>query len=98
LSRQFIQIEEEAKEFIKNKRGVVTVSAAGTGKLCCGKINFAPEVRLGQPLDPENYHQGTVDGIVIYQHKDLNPPPDLSIGLASAFGIKYLVIYGWKLV
>ncbi|AEF93842.1 hypothetical protein Desca_0966 [Desulfotomaculum nigrificans CO-1-SRB] len=98
MNQQLIPIEDAAKDFINSKGGVVTVSSPNVGKLCCGHVNFAPEVKIGPPTDPENYYLGEFNGITVYQHKDIKPTSNLSIGLAKVLGIKYLVVNGWKLV
>lgn len=98
LPDELIRIEEEAKDFIKGRGGIVTIGAPNTGNLCCGKVNFAPEIKISEPSDPRNYLLGTVDGVKIYQHRDIMPSPSLSVGLAKILGFKYLVLNGWKLI
>jgi len=98
LPDELIRIEEEAKDFIKSRGGVVTIGTPNTANLCCGKVNFAPEIKISEPADPQNYLFGTVEGVKIYQHRSIVPSSNLSIGLTKILGLKSLVLNGWKLI
>lgn len=63
---------------------------------CCITIQEKPEVRLGQPYNPEVYEEKMIQGLTVFVPHDL-PNIPLTVSVFTFLGIKHLGIEGWKL-
>jgi hypothetical protein len=62
------------------------------------RVNFGPSVRAGKPKDTQAYKLQTINRIDVYSPRDFDAPFPLTIDIESRFGIKMLMVAGWKLI
>lgn len=93
-----ITVDDKAREYILTKGGSVYVLHDSRAALCCGRINFGPSVRLGKPLQVEDYILVVMNRIDVYLPKDFHTHNPLVIGLGNFLGITNLRMEGWKLM
>jgi len=58
-------------------------------------IKPGPSVRFGNPHDPQNYRQETIEGMTVFVPREL-PEVPLRINLNAFMGFKRLVVEGWR--
>lgn len=93
-----ITINDKAQEYILTKGGYAYVLHGDGATLCCGRIDFGPSVRLGKPLQVEDYVLLVMNEIHVYLPKNFYTPNPLVIGLGNFLGMRTLRIEGWKLI
>ena len=94
-----MKISDDAKEYIRKKGGFIYIKYYDI-KNCCIELNLTPGVFIGIPFNLKKYYVIEIDRIKVYvdnmiYKKELE---DLTIELKNFFGIKYLVVNGWKLL
>ena len=92
-----INISEQAGNYIRQKGGCVHVFLYEPVGICCGNIDLGPTVRLGRPLDPENYClQPNNHDLKLYVPRGFSSRTSLAIKIKTVLGIRSLYIDGWK--
>lgn len=92
-----INISEQAGEYIRQKGGCVHVFLYEPVGLCCGNVDLGPTVRLGRPLDPENYClQANAHDLQLYVPRRFFSRNPLTINIQTVVGFRTLYIDGWK--
>ncbi|AIS52068.1 hypothetical protein TKV_c08880 [Thermoanaerobacter kivui] len=95
----YLKITKAAKEYILKKGGNVYIKYHDIQN-CCIEPNLTPEVFIGIPRNKEKYYILSVDSINIYVDRIIyeREIEEVIIDLKNIFGIKYLVIDGWKVI
>ncbi len=94
-----ITVNDDVREYVLEQGGTITIEHAVEAGMCCGRINLAPSVRLGQPpQDGHAYQLTQINGIGVYLPKNFTSPYPLSIALGKIFWFKTLHVEGWKII
>ena len=92
-----IQVDNQAQAYILEKGGAITLEHGNQTALCCGSVNFGPDVRVGKP-QKAGYSVTVNNGLSIYLPRGFHSPYELTIKLRTVLGFKSLYIDGWKLL
>ena len=91
-----LTITPEALSIIDKRRQPVFLDMPKLITNCCFNIQECPAVRFGEPHNPSDYTRRTIQDITILVPHKL-PDIPLVIAFSSVFGIKRLVLEGWRL-
>jgi hypothetical protein len=84
----------EACQYALHSGGVLYLEYL-TVQGCCIPYQPGPSVRFGNPHDPQNYRQETIEGMTVFVPLEL-PEVPLRINLNAFMGFKRLVVEGWR--
>lgn len=90
-----MKMTEKAEEYILKKGGNIYLKYHNI-KNCCIDANFTPEIVIGIPKDKTKYYLVNFGSANVYIDRLIYKTENLTIDTKSIFGVKYLVIDGWK--
>lgn len=91
-------VSDKARDYILSKAGAVYLDGVGGTGMCCGSINLEPSVRLGKPLNADNYNVEEINQIKVYIPNGFIVPDQLVIDIRKVLWLKTLTIVGWKMI
>lgn len=97
-SRMKLSISPAAIGYIREKGGSCHVIAGSQVSACCGRMQLAPTVEVGEPRKADLFSLQIVEGVKLYVPKDFVSPYPLTIDVNCFLGFRRLVIYGWKII
>ena len=93
-----LSISPAALGYIKERGGVCHVVAGSQVSACCGRMQLAPTVEMGEPCQTDLFSLQVVEGVKLYIPNDFASPYPLTIDVNRFLGFRRLVLCGWKII
>ncbi len=90
-----LTITPEALELIQQQDKAVFLELPKLITSCCFDFQECPSVRRGEPLDTRNYERRVIQDVIVFVPERL-PEIPLVIDVRTFFGIKSLIVEGWR--
>lgn len=91
-------VSDKARDYILSKSTSVYVDGVGGTAVCCGSIKLEPSIRLGKPINAENYNIEEINQVKVYIPKGFEVPNELVIDIRKVLWFKTLTVIGWKMI
>jgi hypothetical protein len=90
-----LTITPEALELIQRQVKPIFLELPKLISSCCFDFQEGPSVRAGEPRDLQDYEKRIIQNVTVFVPCRL-PKIPLTIDVRSFFGIKSLVVDGWR--
>jgi hypothetical protein len=93
-----LTISPDALAIIQSRKQAIFLDMPKLISTCCFDVQECPTVRFGQPRNPSEYVEKTIQDVTVFVPHRLPNTFPMTITVSSFFSIKRLVVEGWCMV